>query len=204
MVREWLTRHMDAKRAFSLVLGAVAQALLIVALAATPGFLASGGNDGSGLATYGIAFGGAFGFATQAFLVHRKSGIENGLLWALAQGGSMALLLVGTFAAATAISPIVSRNSTLGGDTWLGLMATAVGLGLTSNLMWQRNPRRRRTAAIFLLAAGFIIGGFIGLRSGGFWTLIGVLSLSVGIIAVVMAMAEGFSNLKQAMAETAA
>lgn len=204
MIREWWNRQMDAQRAFSLVLGAGAVVLMILGLALAPGFLASGDHDGGGFAKYSAAFGGTFGFAARAFLLHRKSGIGNGLLWAVAHGGSMALFFVAMFAAATAISPIVSRSPTLGGDAWSGIMAIAIVLGLTFNLMWERNARRRRIAAVLLLAAGILIGGLIGLRSGGAWAVIGTLSLSAGIITLVVAIVQGLSELHQEMAETAA
>lgn len=204
MIREWWEQHMDARRAFSLVLAAVAIALVILALALTPGFATSGTNDIGGLGKYGIALGGSLGRALRGYLLHRSLGVGSGLRWALAQGGSMALLLLGMFAAATAIGPIVSANPTLGGDAWMGIMAIAVVIGTASNDLWERNARRRRIAALFLLAVCLVIVGLIALRSGGLMTLIGAPALAVGIIALVAAVARGFSDLKQELAETSA
>jgi len=195
---------MDTKRVFSLVMAAVALALCVVALAAAFAFLAPGDDDVGGVARYSAAFGGTVGFAARAFLLHRRSGTRLGMLWALAQGGSMALLLFGTVVVATAVSPMVRDNSTLGGDAWMGIMAAGVVIGLTSTLLWERDARRRRIAASFLLASGFIVGGLAGLRGGGPWTPIGAISLAVGFVALVAALVQGFAELRQEIAETAA
>ena len=144
------------------------------------------------------------GLALRGYLLHRSLGVGSGLRWALAHGGSMALFFVGMFAAATVISPIVSANPTLGGDAWSGIMAIAVVIGTASNDLGNATPRRRRIAALFLLAVCLVIVGLIALRSGGLMTLIGAPALAVGIIALVAAVARGFSDLKQELAGTPA
>lgn len=104
------------------------------------------------------------------------------------------MLLLGLFAIATLINPIVSSNATLGGDAWLGLMATALVVGAISSVLWERSQHRRRIAAVLLLAVCLIIVGLIGLRAGGPSMLIGTASLLAGIIALIKAAVEGVSD----------
>lgn len=202
MIRDWWHREMDARRAFSVLLYAVWLALAVLAFAAMFSFLPPDGSD-VGLLWLAPALGAAFGIATRAYLLHRRPGRRHGLVWATIQGGSMALLLFGVFAVANAISPVIGGNSVLGGDTWLGLAAIAVVIGLIAAYLWERNPTRRRAGAISLLAAALIIGGLLGVRAGGWWTLPGVGLVGVGVIAVIATTMQGFAELKREMAESA-
>jgi len=201
VIRDWWHREMDARRAFSVLLYAVALALSVLAFAAMFSFLPRGDND-VGLLWYAPGLGGAFGIATRAYLLHRGPGRRHGLVWATIQGGSMALLLLGMFAVARAVSPVIGGNSAFGGDTWLGLAALAVVIGLIGAFLWERNPTRRRASGIFLLAAALIIGGLLGVRAGGWWTLPGAGLLGVGVIAAIAATTQGFVELKREMAES--
>ena len=185
------------------MLAAIAQLLLVLALAADEAFVAPAGAGDTGWLRYLPLVGAASGIALRGYLLHRRSGTRNGLLWALAQGGSMALLLLGMVVVATAIGPAVRGNPTLDGDSWMAIMAVAVVLGLTSTLLWERDAQRRRTAAILLLATSLIIGGLVGIRGGGWWTLIGAPSLFVGMLAIGLAALRGLSDL-MGMAESSA
>jgi hypothetical protein len=203
VIREWWIREMDARRVFSAALASVSLLLCVLALAAVPGFVTSGAQDPGGLAKYSAALGGASGIALRAYLLHRRAGVSAGLRSAVVQGGSMALLLFGMFILAIATHPIVGRIEPLGGDAWIGLLATAVLVGLTSSVLWERIERRRRNAVAVLVAVGFIIGGMIGTRIGGAWTVIGGVSILVGILALGRAILQGFQDLRQEMTETA-
>ena len=116
MIREWWDRQMDARRVAGLALAAVSLVVCVLAMAAAFAFVAPGNQDAGGFARYSAAFGGTLGVICRAYLLHRHAGPRTGLLWALVQGGSMALLLFGMVVVATAISPAVGRNAALGGD----------------------------------------------------------------------------------------
>lgn len=204
MIRELWHRYLDARRAGSLVLGALAMGLCVLTLALTPGFVVRGEGAVGGFARYGPLFGAALGMAVRGYAFHRKPGTRNGLRWAIAQGGLMALVGLGTFATATAIHPFVSRNPMLGGDAWLGLMAIAVVLGLSFGVLWERDRRRRRIGTVLLLAFCLIIVGGVGIRAGGAWILIGTPALVVGVIALFLVAVQGMSDLIQAVADSAA
>ena len=204
LIRELWDRHMDSRRALSAALSVVAGGLGVLALAVTPGFVVAGGADPGGYAKFAPMIGGAFGMAVRGYAFHRKPGTRNGLRWALAQGGLMALLFLGAFAAAAAINPIVSSNPALGGDAWLGLLATALVLGAASGVLWEREHHRRRTAAVMLLAVCLIILGLVGLRAGGLGILIGTPLLAVGVFGLVAATVQGAADLVQGAANSSA
>ncbi len=204
MIREWWRRQMDARRAFSLALGAVSLPLCVLALAAAPGFGTAGAQGAGGFATCGVALGGASGIALRAFLLHRRPGTASGLRSAVVQGGAMAFLLLGMFIVASLIAPDIGREAAFGGDAWAAILAIAVVLGAASGVLWERNERRRRTAAVILLAAGLIIGGAMGLRIGGVASAVGLALLVVGLAALGGAILRGLDDLLQEIAGTTA
>jgi peptidoglycan/LPS O-acetylase OafA/YrhL len=203
VIRELWDRHMDAKRALSVALGAVAYGLGILALAVTPGFVVSGGTDPGWFAKLAPAVGGASGMAINGYATHHRPGTRSGLRWALAQGGLMLLVILGAFALATAISPIVSPNPTFGGDAWAGLLAVGAVLAGASAVLWERNRRRQRTAAVLLVAVCLVIAGIAGRRAGGPWTPAGTLVLIAGILGVAAAMLQRLSHMVQETADPA-
>ena len=203
MIRELWDRHMDARRVLSLTLGVVAYGLGILLLAVTPGFVASGGADPGWFARLAPAIGGASGMAVRGYAFHRRPGTRNGLRWALFQGGLMFLVILGLFALATAISPIVSPNPTFGGDAWAGLLAVGAVVAMTSNVLWERSRQRQRIAAVLLVGVCLVIAGVAGLRAGGPWTPVGTVVLVAGAFAVVAAALQGLSELVQPTANPA-
>lgn len=184
---------MDTKRALSLAIGAAGTVLLVLGFAAAPTSLAWSG-------TYVVFVGGSLGFAIGGYRDHRRSGSERPLLWALAYGGSMLLFFVAFIATAAAIRPTVSQNLTLR-DAWLGLAASGLVLGAISTLLWERKPRRRRIAAILLLGVGLIFAGFIAVGQGGWWVPLGVLSVPVGLAALLVAIVHSILERERETAE---
>jgi hypothetical protein len=203
VIRELWDRHMDARRALSVALGVVAYGLGILALAVTPGFVVTAGADPGAFAKLAPAVGGASGMAIRGYVFHRRPGTRNGLRWALAQGGLMLLVILGAFALATAISPIVSPNPTFGGDAWAGLLAVGTVVAVTSGVLWERNRHRQRIAAVQLVAVCLVIAGIAGLRAGGPWTPVGTIALVAGILSVAAAALQGLSHMFQETTEPA-
>ena len=187
---------MDARRALGILIGAAGTVLVVLGFAAAPGLLGWGG-------TYVIFVSGILGSATRGYLDHRRSGLGPGLRWALAYGGLMLLLFVAFVATAVAIRPIVSPNPMLG-VAWPGILATGSVLGAISSLVWEPNPRRRRFAAVTFLALGLILGGLIASREGGWWTPLGMLSVPVGVIALLVGIVQGIVEGDRERAERAA
>ncbi|MBI3748487.1 MAG: hypothetical protein HY262_06550 [Chloroflexi bacterium] len=185
----------------AIALGVVALILCVVALAATPGFTTSGTSDPGGLAKYSVALAGASGFGFRAYLLHRHAGLVDGVRSAIVEGGAMALLLLGMFVLAFAVSPSVASSHSFEGDAWLGILATGIFLALVSGVLWERNDRRRRTVVALLVAGGLIAGGIAGLRIGGGASAIGGVVLVVGIAALSRAWLRAFHELKQETAE---
>jgi peptidoglycan/LPS O-acetylase OafA/YrhL len=139
----------------------------------------------------------------RGYAFHRKPGTRDGLKWALAQGGLMALAVLGLFSAASAIHPIVSPNPMLGRDAWVGLLAVCLVLGAISSVLWERNRRRQRTATILLIAVCLIIVGLFGLRAGGLGTMVGTPLLVVGVFGLVVASLQGAAALVEGTADYA-
>jgi hypothetical protein len=203
MIRGLWDRHLDARRAVSVALGVVAYGLGIVALAVVPGFVVSGGSDPGWFAKLAPAVGGASGIAIRGYAFHHRPGTRNGLRWALAQGGLMLLVILGGFALAAAINPIISPNPTFGGDAWAGLAAVGMVLAGTSGVLWERNRQRQRIAAVLLVATCLVVAGIAGLRAGAPWTPIGTIVLVAGILGVAAAALLGLSQLTKETAERA-
>lgn len=203
MIRELWDRHMDARRALSVGLGVVAYGLGVLFLSVAPGFEVPGRADPGWFAWLAPAVGGASGMAIRGYALHRRPGTRNGLRWALAQGGLMLLVILGMFALAALIHPIASSNPALGGDAWLGLLAVGAIVTTTSNILWERNRHRQRTAAVLLVAVCLIVAGVAGLRAGGLGTPIGTTFLVAGILGVAGAALQGISHLVRVTADQA-
>lgn len=187
---------MDTRRALSLAIGAAGNVLLVLGYAAAPFSVAWSG-------TYLVIVGGSLGFAMGGYRNHRRSGSQRPLLWALAYGGSMLLFFVAFIATAVAIRPTVSQNPTLG-DAWVGMLAIGFALGAIAALLWERKSRRRRITAILLLAGGLIFGGFIAVGQGGIWVPLGVLSVPVGLAALLVAIVQSIVEWEREKAAKAA
>jgi hypothetical protein len=203
VIRELWDRHMDPRRALSLGLGVVAYILGVLLLAVVPGFVASGGAGPDWFAGLGLAFGGATGMAVRGYAFHRRPGTRGGLRRGILLGGLMLLGILGMFALASAIHPIVSPNPMITSEAWLGLAAIGSVVVTTANVLWERNQRRQRIAAVFLLAVCLTIAGVAGLRAGGPWTPVGIALVVVGVLAVAAAAIQGFSALLEAPADPA-
>jgi hypothetical protein len=203
VIRELWNRHMDSRRVLAVTLGVVAYGLLVLAWAVIPSFAGSRTADPGWLAWSAPALGAFIGTAVRGYALHRRTGTRNGLRWGLVQGGLMLLLILGVFALATSISPIVSPNPTFGGDAWAGLLAVGTVLAATSGVLWERNRQRQRTAVYLLVAVCLVIAGFAGLRAGGPGTPIGTLFLVAGILGVAAATLVRLSHLVQETADPA-
>jgi len=204
MIRESWGRHMDAARIVAVVLFSVASGCAVMALAVTPGFVVSGDDGAGGFAKLAPAAGAAVGMAVRGYAFHRKPGTRDGLRWAVTQGGLMALTVLGMFLLAALVNPIVTRNPALGGDAWLGLLAISLVAGASSGVMWERHRRRRRIAAVLLLAVCGIVVGLVGLRVGGSWIVPSALVVVAGFVVLALAALESWSELMRAVADSAA
>jgi Na+/proline symporter len=96
------------------------------------------------------------------------SGHERAPLWALAYGALVAAILIATFGTA-----VVIRSTVLGipglEDAWSGLIMIGFLVGFVGALLWERGARRRRLAALALLAVWLIVGGIFARSSGDPW-----------------------------------
>src|ERR1019366_4134425 len=99
---------------------------------------------------------------------HRVSDQERAPLWALAYGALVAAILVATFGTAVVIRPTVLGIPGLE-DTWSGLIMIGFLVGFVGALLWEGDARRRRLAALALLAVWLIVGGIFPRSSGAPW-----------------------------------
>jgi hypothetical protein len=198
LIRELWNRHMDARRALSVGLGVVAYGLFVLVLAVSPGLITSSSADAGWLAWSAPALGGSFGIAVRGYVLHRRTGTRNGLRWGLALGGLMLLVILGMFALAILINPIVGSSPTFGGDAPLGLLAIGAVVGLCSNVLWERNRNRQQIAGMLLVVGCLIIAGIVGLRAGEPWSPIGTAFLVVGVLGAAAAALLAWSELVEA------
>ena len=156
----WNT-NMDARRAISLLIAVAGCAVAALGMAASPEPMAFGLN-------YGVAVGPVLGAATGGYLRHRVSDHERAPLWALAYGALVAAILVATFGTAVVIRPTVLGIPGLE-DAWSGLIMIGFLVGFVGALLWEGDARRRRLAALALLAVWLIVGGIFARSSGDPW-----------------------------------
>jgi hypothetical protein len=185
------------------LLFAIALACATLALAVTPGFVVAGNGSPGGVVAFAPAVGAAAGMALRGYVLHRRPGTHDGVWWAVIQGGLMGLTLLGVFALAALVGPAIRPNPALGGDAWLGLMAVAAIAGTASGVLWERIRRRRRTGALLLLAICLLAAGLAGIRAADPWPMIGAPPLVIGVIALVVALIAGWSDLIDSAGSTA-
>jgi hypothetical protein len=161
MLHAWWTTNMDARRSISLLTYVAGCAVAAIGMAASPGPMAFGLN-------YGVAVGPILGAALGGYLRHRVSDHERAPLWALAYGASVVAVLVATFGMAVVIRPTALGIPGLR-DAWSGLIMSGFLLGFVGALLWERDARRRRLAALALLAVWLIVGGIFARSSGDPW-----------------------------------
>jgi hypothetical protein len=160
MLHAWWNTNMDARRWISLLIVVAGCAVAALGMAASPEPMAFGLN-------YGVAVG-PLGAATGGYLRHRVSDHERAPLWALAYGASVVALLVATFGTAVVIRPTVLGIPGLGA-AGAGLIMSGFFVMFVGALLWERDARRRRFAALALLGFWFIVGGIFARSSGDPW-----------------------------------
>jgi uncharacterized membrane protein YjjP (DUF1212 family) len=196
MLHAWWNTNMDARRSISLLIDVAGLAVVALGLAASPVPLAFGGN-------YAAVVGPVLGATVGGYLRHRVSDPERAPLWALAYGASVAAILVATFGTAAAIRPTVHGIPGLG-DAASGIIVTGFLVAFVGALLWERDARRRRFAALLLLAVWLIVGGAFVRSSGDPWASIGAF-VSLGGFGVLLVAFETYrrsSRPDAAMSDT--
>ena len=183
MLHAWWNTNMDARRSISLLIDVAGLAVVALGLAASPVPLAFGGN-------YAAVVGPVLGATVGGYLRHRVSDPERAPLWALAYGASVAAILVATFGTAAVIRPTVHGIPGLG-DAASGIIVTGFLVAFVGALLWERDARRRRFAALLILAVLLIVGGVVLRFSGDLWALIGAF-VSLGGFGVLLVAFESY------------
>jgi hypothetical protein len=143
MLHSWWNTNMDARRSISLLIAVAGLAVVAIGIAASP--VSAFGSNYSG------AVGPVLWAAVAGYVLHRDSDHERAPLWALAYGASVAAILVATFGTAVVIRPTVLGIPGLG-DAWSGLIVSGFLVVFVGAFLWERDARRRRFAALALLA----------------------------------------------------
>ena len=183
MLHAWWNTNMDARRSISLLIDVAGLAVVALGLAASPVPLAFGGN-------YAAVVGPVLGATVGGYLRHRVSDPERAPLWALAYGASVAAILVATFGTAAVIRPTVHGIPGLG-DAASGIIVTGFLVAFVGSLLWERDARRRRFAALLLLAVWLIVGGVFARSSGDVWAMLGALVSLGGFGVLLLAVVVG-------------
>jgi hypothetical protein len=183
MLQAWWNTNMDARRSISLLIDVAGLAVVALGFAASPEPWAFGGN-------YTFMVGPILGAAAGGYIRHRRSGDERAPLWALGYGVSAAALLVAMFGTAAVIRPTVLGMSGLS-DAWYGLFMGGFMVMFVGALLWERDARRRRFAALLLLAVWLIVGGVFARSSGDPWASIGAF-VSLGGFGVLLVAFEAY------------
>jgi hypothetical protein len=188
MIRAWWSTNMDSRRSISLLIDVAGSAVAAIGMAASPEPWAFGGN-------YAVIVGPILAAAAGGYIRHRRSGDERAPLWALAYGVSVAALLVAMFGTAAVIRPTVLGLSGLS-DAWYGLFMGGFMVMFVGTLLWERDARRRRLAAVLLLVLWLMVGGVFARAGGDRWAPLGPLVLvgGVGVLILAFALSRPSSN----------
>ena len=152
MIRAWWNRTMDAKRSISLLIDVAGCAAVVIGLPASPMLLAFGGN-------YVFVVGPILGATAGRYTRHRMAGDARAPLWAFAYGATVAALVVAMFGTAGVIRPSVLGTPGLG-DAWYCLLMSGFLVGFVGALLWERDARRRRLAAVMVLVLWLTSAGY--------------------------------------------
>jgi hypothetical protein len=153
---------MDARRSISLLINVVGLTAVGLGIAASPVSLAFEILYGAALvgAVLGAVIGGHFR--------HRVSDPERALLWGLANGASVAAIVVAAFGTLVLIRPTVRGIPGLE-DAWGGVILIGLLVAYVGAFLWERDARRRPFAALALLAAWLMVAGTVARWSGDPW-----------------------------------
>ena len=161
MLHAWWKTNMDARRAISLLIAVAGGAVVAIGIAASPMSWEFG-------TTTFVLSGGVLGAAIGGYRRHRVSDPARAQLWALANGASVAAMLVATFGTAVVIRPTVLGIPGLG-DAWSGLIMSGSLVMFVGAFLWERDARRRRVMALLGLGIWLIVGGIFARSSGDPW-----------------------------------
>jgi hypothetical protein len=178
MINAWWEANMDARRMISILIAVIGFAVVALGIAASP--------DSSALAgTYGLFIvPGLIGAAIGGYRRHRVSDPARAPLWGLASGALVAAMMVATLGTALLIRPTVRGIPGLE-DAWSGVFASGILIGLVGAVLWERDFRRRRFAALLGFAFLLIAGGVFVRSSGDAWAMLGAL-VALGGFGVVL------------------
>jgi hypothetical protein len=138
MLRAWWQANMDARRSISLLLSVAGLTVVGIATSASPVSLAFDNPP------YGAGLVGAFlGAAIGGHFRHRVSDPERALLWALANGASLAAILIAAFVTLVVIRPTLRGIPGLE-DAWGGVLVSGLLVAYVGAFLWERDARRRR------------------------------------------------------------
>jgi hypothetical protein len=183
----WNT-NIDARRSISLLMYMAGCAVAALGMAASPEPLAFG--------LYGVAVAGVLGAAIGGYRRHRVSDHEHAPLWALANGALVAAILVATFGTAVVIRPTVLGIPGLG-DAWSGLIMSGFLVMFVGALLWERDARRRRLAALALFAVWLIVGGIFARSSGDPWASLAAPVALGGFSVLLLALVVSLRSSEQ-------
>ena len=195
MLRAWWQANMDARRSISLLLSVAGLTVVGIATSASPVSLAFDNPP------YGAGLVGAFlGAAIGGHFRHRVSDPERALLWALANGASVAAILIAAFVTLVVIRPTLRGIPGLG-DAWGGVLVSGLLVAYVGAFLWERDARRRRLGGLAALAAWLIVAGTVATWSGDPWASLGapvsLIGFGVLLLLAAVAIAESRRSSRQ-------
>jgi hypothetical protein len=197
MLRAWWQANVDARRSTSLLLSVAGLTVVGIATSASPVSLAFDNPP------YGAGLVGAFlGAAIGGHFRHRVSDPERALLWALANGASVAAILIAAFVTLVVIRPTLRGIPGLG-DAWGGVLVSGLLVAYVGAFLWERDARRRRFGGLALLAAWLIAVGIVARSSGDPWAALEA-PVSLSGLGVLLLTALAFEASRRSSHQDAA
>ena len=195
MLHAWWNTNMDARRAISLLIAVAGCAVVALGFAASP--IPTSGPFGS-ITVFAVPAG--LGAAIGEYRRRRVSDPARAPLWGLASGAWVAASLVAMFGMAVLIRPAVRGIPGLE-DSWSAILMSGLLVAFVGALLWERDARRRRFAALVVLAVALIVVGVFARSSGDPWASLGALVSFSGFGMLLLAFEVGRRSSRQDVAK---
>jgi hypothetical protein len=171
----------------------VGNLLLVVGLAAAP--------DSDPMSGWGGYVGATLGVAIGTGARHRAAGSATAFAWALAAAASMASYFIALRIVAAFLAPSASQSELLRSN-WVALTLTGLILFALSAVLWERDAKARRRAALVCLATGLLFGGLV-VAIVSEWPWLGLIALGSGAVILYRQIVVATREAPAAPAETA-
>jgi hypothetical protein len=167
--------------------------------------LASVGYQFDPLRSWGW-LGAAIGLSMRGWYDHRERGVGAGLRWMGAWFALTATIALACQAAGAALAPVLADK----GIPTLPLIAAAFLVLAAGAVLWERDRRVKLAIALSSASLVLLVGGSLGVMAAGFevidaaWTVPALVSLTSGVVLVVVSMRYSLILLRSHEAERAA